>query len=66
MKKLPADIVSIVDKELTEKGFKKTKDTKTGPNSEMTWENGTKKVGLNTAIMDGKCAFASVNYNEAK
>lgn len=64
---LPDDLTAVMEKELSKKGFKKSKEEKISDNfTEYEWSAEAKKIGLDVSFSGGKRTMVAVYYERAK
>jgi hypothetical protein len=63
---LPDDIASVIDKELSKKGFKKDKDEKSDMLTELAWSTDTKRIEADIQFTNGKMIMVGISYEPGK
>lgn len=63
---LPEDIAGLIDKELTKKGFTKSKDDKSDMLTEIEWTKESKKIGVDISSANNKRLMVAVYYEAGK
>lgn len=63
---LPEDVAGLIDKELSKKGFAKSKEDKNDMLTEIEWSKESKKVGVDISSANGKRLMVAVYYETGK
>jgi hypothetical protein len=63
---LPDDVTGVIDKELSKKGFTKSKEDKSDMLTEIEWSKESKKVGVDISSANGKRMMVAVYYEAGK
>jgi len=63
---LPEDIAGLMDKELSKKGFTKSKEDKSEMLTEIEWSKESKKIGVDISSANGKRMMVAVYYEAGK